>query len=49
MPTFITLLKWTEQGIKNIKESPSRVDQAREAIKAVGEEMKDFYLSPRSL
>ncbi len=45
MPTFIMLLRWTEQGIKNIKDSPSRIDQAREDIKAVGGEMKDFYLT----
>ena len=45
MPTFITLLRWTEQGVKNIKDSPSRVDQAREALKAVGGERREFYLT----
>lgn len=24
MPHYITLLKWTEEGIKNVKESPKR-------------------------
>jgi uncharacterized protein with GYD domain len=45
MPTYITLLRWTQQGIQHIKESPVRLDQAREAIKAAGGELKAFYLT----
>jgi uncharacterized protein with GYD domain len=45
MPTYITLLRWTQQGIQNIKESPTRLDQTREAIKAAGGELKAFYLT----
>jgi uncharacterized protein with GYD domain len=45
MPTYITLLRWTPQGIQHIKESPARLDQAREAIKAAGGELKAFYLT----
>ncbi len=45
MPTFITLLQWTQKGIENVKEGPSRLDQAREALKAVGGEMKAYYLT----
>jgi uncharacterized protein with GYD domain len=45
MPTYITLLRWTQQGIQNIKESPARLDQAQEAIKAAGGELKAFYLT----
>jgi uncharacterized protein with GYD domain len=45
MPTYITLLRWTQQGIQNIKESPARLDQAKEAIKAAGGELKAFYLT----
>src|SRR5262249_13173255 len=44
MPTFITLLRYTEQGIKNIKESPSRLEAARAAFRSVGAELKSFYL-----
>ena len=40
MPTFVTLLQWTQKGIENVKEGPSRLDQAREALKAVGGELK---------
>ncbi len=45
MPTFITLLRWTPKGIENIKDAPSRLEQAREALKAAGGEMKAYYLT----
>ena len=44
MPTFITLGKYTQKGIENIKEGPSRLDEAKKAFKAVGAEIKEFYL-----
>ena len=44
MPTYITLLRWTSEGIENIKESPSRLDAARKAFQAAGVTMKDFYM-----
>ena len=34
MPTYISLLKLTEQGIKKIKDAPSRVEQAIKAMEA---------------
>ncbi len=45
MPTYVALLNWTQQGIQNIKESPSRLDQAKAAVKAAGGEMKTFYMT----
>jgi uncharacterized protein with GYD domain len=45
MPTYISLLRFTQQGIQNIKESPARLDRAKEAIKAAGGELKAFYLT----
>jgi len=44
MANYILLLSYTEQGIKNIKASPSRLDAARKAFKEHGAELKDFYL-----
>jgi len=44
MPTYITLLKWTSQGVQNVKQSPSRLDAARKGFEAVGVRMKDFYM-----
>src|SRR3954451_2491149 len=44
MPTFIALLKWTSQGIQNVKQSPSRLDAAKKSFEAAGVKWKDFYL-----
>jgi uncharacterized protein with GYD domain len=45
MPTYIALLKWTGQGVANVKDSPSRLDAGREAFKKNGVEIKDTYLT----
>ena len=44
MPTYITLIRWTEKGIENVKDSPSRLDAAKKAFQAAGAELKEFYL-----
>ena len=44
MSTYITLISWTQKGIENVKESPARLDQAKAAFKAMGAEIKQFYL-----
>jgi len=44
MPTFITLVNWTEEGIENVKESPARLDAVKAAFRAAGAEVKGFYL-----
>ena len=40
MPTYISLLRYTQQGVQNIKESPARLDAAKKAFKAMGGELK---------
>ena len=44
MPTYITLLRWTSQGLQNIKESPKRLDAARKTLEAAGIKLKEFYM-----
>jgi uncharacterized protein with GYD domain len=44
MATYVTLLKYTDQGIKAIKEGPSRLEKARQALKSMGGEVKSFHL-----
>lgn len=44
MSTFIVLGNYTDQGIRNIKESPNRVDAARRLGAELGGELKAFYL-----
>lgn len=45
MPTYITLIQFTQQGIQNIKESPERLDAARAATAAAGGKFIGFYLT----
>jgi Uncharacterized conserved protein len=44
MATYIMLARYTQQGIQNIKESPNRLDAGKQAFKAMGAELKAFYL-----
>jgi uncharacterized protein with GYD domain len=44
MSTYITLLNYTQKGIENIKESPSRLDKAKKLYKSMGAELKEFFL-----
>ena len=45
MPTYITLVNYTQKGIENIKESPARLEKVKAAMKAAGGELKAFYLT----
>ncbi len=42
MPTYIALGNYTEQGVRNIRESPQRLDAARQAVEAAGGSMQWF-------
>jgi len=41
MATYLILYKYTEQGIKNIKEAPKRVEAAKKAAKEAGITIKE--------
>ena len=43
MARFVVLMDFTEQGIKNVKESPKRAAAARTAFKAKGVEIEQIY------
>jgi len=45
MPHFVTLVRYTHQGISKIKESPSRLDAARKAAEAEGGKVHAWYLT----
>ena len=45
MDTYIMLCNYTQKGIENVKESPARLDAAKQAFKAMGGELKEFYLT----
>jgi uncharacterized protein with GYD domain len=44
MATYIVLLRYTQQGVEKIKESPARLDAAKKAFQAMGAELKQWYL-----
>lgn len=45
MATYVTLMRFTDQGIRNIKEGPARLEAAKKAFQAAGAEIKAFYLA----
>ena len=45
MTTYIILYKWTEQGIKNVKEAPARIQATVKATKAAGGKVLGVYLT----
>jgi uncharacterized protein with GYD domain len=44
MPTYITLIRYTQKGMETIKEGPKRLDAAKQRFRAAGGELKAFYL-----
>ncbi len=45
MSTYICLGQWTQKGIENVRESPARLDAAREEWKKEGVTIRDFFLT----
>jgi uncharacterized protein with GYD domain len=45
MARYIILVNWTDQGIRNVKDSPKRLDAARDAAKGLGADIKEFYMT----
>jgi uncharacterized protein with GYD domain len=45
MPHFVMLLRYTQQGIAKIKESPARLDAAKKAAEKAGGKVHAWYLT----
>lgn len=45
MTTYIMLVNWTEQGIKNVRDSPKRLDAVKKQLQEMGGNFKAFYLT----
>jgi uncharacterized protein with GYD domain len=45
MPTYISLAKWTDQGVRNIKEAPQRIDAFKKGVQAAGGKLTGFYVT----
>lgn len=44
VPTYIVMFKWTPQGLKDVKQSPSRLASAQKALEPAGVKLKQFYM-----
>ena len=44
MATYILLLRYTQQGIANVKESANRLDAAKKFFKSMGAKIKQTFL-----
>ncbi len=44
MPTYITLARFTRQGLEHIKESPTRLEAVKKNFQVKGGRVKAFYL-----
>jgi uncharacterized protein with GYD domain len=45
MAQYIMLADWTEQGIRNVKDSPGRLDAAKQLCKKHGAEITAVYMT----
>ena len=45
MPTYVTLYRYTRQGITNVKDSPARIEKARKAVEQAGGKLKAVYVT----
>ena len=45
MPMFILSLNWTDQGIRSIKDAPTRAQAASDLARKVGIQIKEVYLT----
>ncbi len=44
MNTYVVLLRYTHQGVQNIKDSPARLDAAKKTFASMGANLKEWYL-----
>ena len=45
MPSYVMLANWTDQGARQIKDSPRRLAAAKKALKEMGGEFKTLYMT----
>ncbi|SDQ34467.1 GYD domain-containing protein [Natronobacterium texcoconense] len=45
MPTYVFLTAFTQQGVRNVRDSPERTEHAREMIESLGGTWNDFFVT----
>ena len=43
MPHYVSLLRYTQKGVENLKDSPKRVDATKKAFETAGGKLKAVY------
>ena len=43
MPTYVALIDWTEQGVKNFRETVDRYESSRDQFEQMGVRLKQVY------
>ncbi len=43
MPTYVSLLNWTDQGIRNVRDTLERADRAAEVAEKYGARFQQLY------
>lgn len=45
MPTYVMLANWTDQGARQVKDSPKRMDSAKKILGEMGGRFHSFYMT----
>ncbi|GBD44068.1 hypothetical protein HRbin40_01551 [bacterium HR40] len=45
MPVYVQLLRWTDKGVADVKQSPNRLDAAKAMLQQMGGRFRDFYMT----
>jgi uncharacterized protein with GYD domain len=45
MAKYISLVKYTQKGVENIKDSPNRLDAFKQVCQSMGAKVEGFYLT----
>jgi uncharacterized protein with GYD domain len=45
MPTYISLMNYTDRGIQTVRQSPRRLDDAKKMLESMGGTFRDFFMT----
>lgn len=45
MPTYVTLMNFTEQGVSTVEASPDRIEASKDLVEELGGEFQSFHLT----
>ena len=45
MPVYVTLFKWTDSGVKNVKETPAKIAESRKTAEDLGGKVLGLYVT----